>query len=111
MLRRCDQPSKVPLVSDCRVEDREGFVSKLAVIGDYNPAKATHQATNTALGHVGRPLPVEWIPTDRLRPDLDSQLSEISGLFISPSSPYRDMDGVLRVIRFARARGVPLFGT
>ena len=86
-------------------------MTKLAVIGDYDPAKATHQATDAALSHVTNPLPVEWIATDALDADLERQLAGFSGLFISPSSPYRDMDGALRVIRFARERGVPLFGT
>jgi CTP synthase (UTP-ammonia lyase) len=86
-------------------------VRKLAVIGDYNPAKATHLATNAALGHVADPLPVEWIATDKIAADVEAQLGDFAGLFISPSSPYRDMDGALRVIRFARSRGVPLFGT
>jgi len=86
-------------------------VTKLAVIGDFNPAKATHQATNAALAHVADPVPVEWIATDKIAADVEAQLGDFSGLFISPSSPYRDMDGALRVIRFARDRGVPLFGT
>lgn len=86
-------------------------MTKLAVIGDYNPAKATHQATDAALSHVSDPLPVEWVATDGLGADLADRLAAYSGLFISPSSPYRDMDAVLRVIRFARERGVPLFGT
>ncbi|HZA42027.1 MAG TPA: hypothetical protein VFA00_15545 [Actinomycetota bacterium] len=86
-------------------------MTKLAVIGDYNPAKATHQATNAALAHGADPLPVEWIATDEIKADVEAQLGDFSGLFISPSSPYRDMDGALRVIRFARDRGVPLFGT
>ena len=86
-------------------------MSTLAVIGDYNPAKATHQATNAALAHVSDPIPVEWIATDKVAADVEAQLGDFSGLFISPSSPYRDMDGALRVIRYARDRGVPLFGT
>jgi CTP synthase (UTP-ammonia lyase) len=86
-------------------------VTKLAVIGDYDPAKATHQATNAALTHVAEPLPVEWIATDEIDADVEGQLGRFSGLFISPSSPYRDMDSALRVIRYARERGVPLFGT
>ena len=102
---------QLPLVSTESTEAGRDFVAKLAVIGDYDPAKKTHQATNAALGHVSEPLPVEWIATDALDADLDLQLGDISGLFISPSSPYRDMDAALRVIRFARERGVPLFGT
>ena len=86
-------------------------MAKIAVIGDHDPAKATHRATNAALGHVADPHPVEWIATDGLDGDLEHQLADVAGLLISPSSPYRDMDGALRVIRFARERGVPLFGT
>jgi CTP synthase (UTP-ammonia lyase) len=39
------------------------------------------------------------------------QLKEFVGFLIAPGSPYRSMQGALRVIRFARETGIPLLGT
>jgi CTP synthase (UTP-ammonia lyase) len=83
----------------------------IGVIGDYDPANSTHRATDAALGHVPQPLPFEWVPTDRISPDPEEQLSACRGVMIAPASPYRSMIGALRAIRFARERGVPLVGT
>lgn len=82
--------------------------ARVAVIGDFDAANTTHAFTNAALGHLG--LPVEWIPTTRIgRPE--ATLAGYDGLFISPGSPYVNMEGALEAIRYARERGVPLVGT
>jgi CTP synthase (UTP-ammonia lyase) len=82
----------------------------IGVVGDFNPANLTHQATNQALAHVG--LQFEWVPTVDVPPrDPARRLASYAGLFIAPASPYRSMDGALAAIRFARERGVPLVAT
>jgi CTP synthase (UTP-ammonia lyase) len=81
---------------------------RVAVIGDFNPANKPHALTNAALQHLG--LPAEWIATDAVGvPEVT--LAAYDGLFISPSSPYRSLEGALEAIRYARERGVPLVGT
>ena len=82
---------------------------RVAIVGDFNPLNRTHLATSDALGHLG--LGFEWVPTDGMRPDPASRLSGYSGIFVAPASPYRDMDGALGAVRYARERGVPLVGT
>ena len=85
----------------------------IAVVGDFNPKNPTHLFTNGALGHVG--LPFEWVPTDSIGDAggeaPGTRLARYDGLWIAPASPYRSMEGALEAIRYARERGVPLFGT
>ena len=81
----------------------------IGVIGDFNPSSQPHLYTNAALGHLG--LSFEWVPTDTIGDDPQKRLADYDGLWISPSSPYRSMEGALSAIRYARERGVPLVGT
>jgi CTP synthase (UTP-ammonia lyase) len=80
---------------------------RLAVIGDYQPENETHTATDAALGHVG--LAFDWIGTDVVDPE--ATVAGYEAVWIAPSSPYRNMEAALEVIRLARERGVPLVGT
>jgi len=81
----------------------------IAVVGDFNPKNPTHLFTNHALDHAG--LEFEWVPTSSIDDDPSAQLSAYRGILIAPASPYRNMDGALAAIRYARERGVPLVGT
>lgn len=83
--------------------------ARIAVVGDFNPGNPTHRATNDALTHLG--LDHEWVPTDGVGDDPEDRLAPYRALWIAPASPYRDMAGALRAIRYARERGVPLVGT
>jgi len=85
-----------------------GSSGRIGIVGDFNPRNATHSATNDALAHVG--LVFEWFATDRVG-DPAATLAGYAGLWIAPASPYRDMDGALAAVRYARERGVPLVGT
>jgi CTP synthase (UTP-ammonia lyase) len=88
---------------------------KICVVGDYNPGNATHTATTEALRHAAASLNlaicVEWVPTDSFEVSPQSRLKGFAGLFISPGSPYKSMDGALHAIRFAREGNLPLLGT
>ena len=81
----------------------------IGVVGDFNERNPTHRFTSAALTHVGAEF--VWVPTESIRRDAADQLGRFDGLWISPGSPYRSMDGALSAIRFARERGVPLVGT
>ena len=53
-----------------------------------------------------------WVPTDAVDDRPGHAARAVSaGIWIAPASPYRDMDGALRAVRYARERGVPLVGT
>jgi CTP synthase (UTP-ammonia lyase) len=81
----------------------------VGVVGDFNPENPTHLFTNRALGRIG--LRFEWVPTETIENVPERQLSAYRGLWIAPASPYRNMEGALAAIRYARERGVPLVGT
>lgn len=83
----------------------------IGIIGDYDPNNRTHQATSQALGWLPSRTAFEWIPTDELSSGSEDRFRRFGGFFIAPSSPYRNMEGALEAIRFARERGVPLVGT
>ena len=93
----------------------EGMV-RIGIIGDYNPDSRYHRATTDAVGHAGAALGIEaaaeWIPTESIAVgDPAAALHRFLGLWCSPGSPYRSMEGALAAIRFARERRRPFVGT
>jgi CTP synthase (UTP-ammonia lyase) len=81
----------------------------IGVIGDLDLTNTTHRFTNAALTHAGAEF--EWVPTDGLTSRAAAAVRRFGGLLIAPGSPYRDMEGAIAAIRYARERGVPLVGT
>jgi CTP synthase (UTP-ammonia lyase) len=81
----------------------------LGVVGDFDTRNPTHTFTNTALENLK--LGYEWVPTDTVPAEPSGRLGQYAELWIAPASPYRDMEGALAAIRYARERGVPLVGT
>lgn len=83
----------------------------IALIGDYNPEVIAHQAIPLALQHAAEALGVtvnaHWLDTDTL----PQSLHAFDGFWCVPASPYRDTDGALRAIRFAREQRRPFLGT
>jgi len=88
----------------------------IGVVGDYNPEFHTHPAIANALEHsaikLGLTVSVEWVPTPSLAPPGSEKMLEgFDGLIAAPGSPYRNFDGMLRAIEFARNRKWPFSGT
>ncbi|HLW46655.1 MAG TPA: hypothetical protein VKW09_02700 [bacterium] len=81
----------------------------IGVIGDLDLNNPTHRFTNAALEHAA--VEYAWVPTDRIRHGAAAALPRFAGLLIAPGSPYRDMEGAIAAVRYARERGVPLVGT
>ena len=85
----------------------------LALIGDYNPAVTAHQAIPLALqkaaDELGLQVHLQWLDTDTLTST--TPLHAFDGFWCVPASPYRDTDGALRAIRFAREHKRPFLGT
>lgn len=83
----------------------------LALIGDYNPDVLAHQAIPVALQRAADDLnlsvQLQWLDTDNLPPSLH----DFDGFWCVPGTPYRDTDGALRAIRFAREQRRPFLGT
>ncbi len=85
----------------------------LALIGDYNPDVVAHQAIPVALQRaaetLGLQVHLQWLATDTLTSA--TELHGFDGFWCVPASPYRDTDGALRAIRFAREQRRPFLGT
>lgn len=88
----------------------------VAVIGDFDSARLTHKATNTALHHSAEALSmdcsIEWLRTSSLGTEVDiTALQKYHGIFCAPGGSYDNMAGALEAIRFAREYGRPFIGT
>lgn len=81
----------------------------IAVLGDWNPENPTHKTISTSLDHAipGR-VEAIWIASEKIS---STDLSRFDGVFCAPQSPYRDMEGILAGICYARENDVPFFGT
>jgi len=88
----------------------------IAIVGDYDPAKESHQATTLALRHAAATLDIQvlanWVPTKMLVGEEGvTRLEQHDAVFLGPGAPYESADGALAAVKFARERGWPFFGT
>lgn len=87
-------------------------MTRLLILGEFNPEFRPHTATNEAIhhsrDHLGLDVAPEWMSTADVDPGV---LSDVDGLWIAPGSPYRSMERTLAAIRHARENGIPCFGT
>ena len=85
---------------------------KVGVVGDFNAAFESHQATGESVRMAGRSLGVEttvgWLPTTEVS---EARLCGYDAIWASPGSPYRSFEGMLEAIRFAREQQRPFLGT
>jgi CTP synthase (UTP-ammonia lyase) len=84
-------------------------------MGDFDPNRPSHAATNEALSHAAEALSLtlncSWLPTQSLDEGNETILKQFDALWCAPGGPYKSMSGALRGIRFARERGWPFVGT
>jgi CTP synthase (UTP-ammonia lyase) len=89
--------------------------TRIALIGDYNPAVKAHQAIPRALalacGAGEGQCEWEWVHTSTLLEDPSAQLAGFHGVWCVPASPYAHTRGALAAIRFARQTGRAFLGT
>lgn len=87
--------------------------TRIGLIGDQSPDVRAHAAIPQAIERVrgGADVKVEWLSTSRVVAMPDADLAGYQGLWCVPGSPYANMEGALRGIRFARTRGTPFLGT
>jgi CTP synthase (UTP-ammonia lyase) len=84
-------------------------VTRICLIGDYDPDVTAHQAIPKALALASdNAIQPVWLDTESA---LDADLDVYAGFWCVPASPYRSMDGALRAIRFAREQNRPFLGT
>lgn len=88
---------------------------KIGIIGDYDPKKISHKATQDALCHCGDSLSIKteivWLPTKDLEVQKEFDLSTFDGFWCSPGSPYLSYTGALQGIQYAREKNHPFIGT
>ena len=86
--------------------------TRIALIGEYDPSFPPHRATYAACAHsaewLGTDIVAEWTSTAELT---SSALSDFTGLWILPGSPYRSLTNTLDAIRYAREELIPCLGT
>lgn len=89
---------------------------RIALLGDFDPQKHSHWATEAALFHaaswLGFDVEPRWFSTEALESrDAQDFLAHFDGLWGAPGSPFRSASGMLRGIEFARQRDLPYLGT
>ena len=90
---------------------------KIAILGTYNPIFQPHLVVHAKLEQLVHTenidIQTEWIATDKLNdyPNLFHVLGHFDGIWCSPGSPYKSLEGALNGIRFARENQIPFIGT
>lgn len=91
----------------------KGREVRVALVGDYDAKVAAHRAIPLALEgaakHAGISLTAHWCGTETIRESC--VLDSFDGIWCVPASPYRDMQGALLAIRYARERQRAFLGT
>lgn len=86
---------------------------RIALVGDYNADVAAHQAIPLAIDDASAVLNVmaeyHWLATDTLTDP--AQLADYDAIWVVPASPYRNENGALMAIQYARENAVPFLGT
>ena len=82
----------------------------IALVGDYNAAVVAHQAIEKCFTFAGE-LEAVWVPTETISPGNERTFTSFRGIWCVPASPYRNMEGALYAIQYARTRSVPFLGT
>ena len=87
-------------------------MTRIALVGEFDPAFPPHPATAEACAHSASALREQitatWISTEDATLEA---LRDVSGVWIAPGSPYRNLPNTLAAIRYAREKGIPSFGT
>jgi CTP synthase (UTP-ammonia lyase) len=90
---------------------------RIGIVGEFQPNYAPHSAIAPSVEHArgaeacGLPVTLAWVATDDAENMSTRELAGYAGWWIAPGSPYRSMDGALKVIRYAREQDIPLLGT
>lgn len=85
---------------------------RIGLVGDHDASITAHRAIPRALEQAalaaGVTLEAMWLPTETLAGE---PLDAFDGLWCVPGSPYRDTEGALHAITYAREQRLPFLGT
>ena len=86
---------------------------RIALVGDYNADVIAHQAIPLAIDDAAAVLDLAveyvWLATEDIKSADD--LADYHALWLVPASPYRNMEGALTAVRYARENSLPFLGT
>lgn len=88
----------------------------IGILGDYDPHKISHSATNDSIHHAAKHLSIEanitWLPTPSLLIGKGQKsLVQFDCLWASSGSPYQSTDGMIKGIQIAREVDKPFIAT
>jgi CTP synthase (UTP-ammonia lyase) len=88
----------------------------IGIVGDFDPGKPSHAATNAAIDHAAESLKIKtkvsWMSTPSLLHEAGLRsLKDCDGIWASPGSPYQSMEGALKGIELARQMDRPFIST
>jgi CTP synthase (UTP-ammonia lyase) len=83
-------------------------MTTIALLGDRDSEFETHRALDATLASLPADVHASWVATDSAAA---RHTGAYDAVWISPGSPFRDEDAVLRAIGIARVLGQPLLGT
>jgi len=88
---------------------------EVGIIGEYDPNRRYHIATNEALNHAAAALSVSlkssWISIQSLSNGSVETILKPFDALLCASVEYKDMNGALLAIQFAREQEWPFIGT
>jgi CTP synthase (UTP-ammonia lyase) len=91
---------------------------RILLVGDYSEQVVAHVAIPKAVmlavpafsTQIGGGLELQWLETADIKiPFVPPE--DTCGIWVVPNSPYKNMDGALAAIRFARENKIPFLGT
>ncbi len=86
----------------------------IGIIGDFEPERVSHKATNEALSHCAKylsiNLQIKWIPTEAIVSNSEKLIRGFDGFWCAPGE-YKSTEGALKAIQFAREKDYPFIGT
>jgi len=89
------------------------MIKKIAILGDFNPAYKTHHALNDSTRQINKlfnqEIQFDWIATDIFYCKTAFN-NMYCGLWIAPGTPYKDVENVLKTIKYARENNVITLG-
>src|SRR5215204_1470823 len=87
---------------------------QIGLVGDFSEKIYTHVALNEAVEHCSSKLHFKlettWLPTESIT---DNFLADhrFEGFWITPGSPYKNDEGVYKLIQWSRENNFPIRGT
>lgn len=86
---------------------------KIGIVGEYYENFKPHSLLNQSLDWLkeNEDFQYEWLDTLRVKDEGSKLLSQYSGIWSAPGSPFKSLDGALQAIKYARENNVPHLGT